>query len=82
MQLFQTSDPIEARTCRRAQFSGFAKELAVNGVAISGLVHSVKEDDSLVPTLWTVTIIPQVILACKPRRSGSASKITRAIDVR
>jgi hypothetical protein len=72
VQFFQTNDPIEARTCRRAQFSGYAKELTLNGVAISGLVHSVKEDNALVPTCWTVTIIPQAIVAHKPRRSASA----------
>jgi hypothetical protein len=74
VQLFQTNDPIEARTCRRAQFSGFAKQLTLNGVAVSGLVHSVMEDKALVPTLWTVTIIPQAIVAHKPKPGASAGK--------
>ena len=71
MQLFQTSDPIEARACRHAQFSGYAKELMLNGVAISGLVYSVTKDNALGPTLWSVRVIPQAIHAHKPRRGAS-----------
>jgi hypothetical protein len=44
VQTFQTTDLIEARACRRAQFSGWIKTFNVGGASISGLVHSVKED--------------------------------------
>jgi hypothetical protein len=68
VQIFQTNDVIEARTCRRAQFSGVVKEVTLGGISITGLVHSVREE-TLIPGQWTVAIIPKAIPAFKSRRS-------------
>ena len=57
VQTFQTTDLIEARACRRAQFSGWIKTLNVGGASVTGLVHSVKEDGLSNPALWTIQII-------------------------
>jgi hypothetical protein len=57
VQTFQTTDLIEARACRRAQFSGWIKTLNVGGASITGLVHSVKEDILSNPAQWTIQII-------------------------
>jgi hypothetical protein len=57
VQTFQTTDLIEARACRRAQFSGWIKTLNVGGASVTGLVHSVKEDSFCNPALWTIQII-------------------------
>jgi hypothetical protein len=78
MQLFYTTDPVEARNCRRAQFAGFAKEITVSGTTISGLVHAVREDTSLVPPRWAVTIIPQEILAFRAVRVAPINNYVRA----
>ena len=68
MQIFQTNDVIEARTCRRAQFAGVIKEVMLGGISITGLVHSVQEE-TFVPKQWTVTIIPKAIPVFKSKRS-------------
>ena len=68
MQIYQTNDVIEARTCRRAQFAGVVKEVMLGGISITGLVHSVKEEN-FVPRQWTVTIIPRAIPVFKSKRS-------------
>jgi hypothetical protein len=68
VQIFQTDDVIEARTCRRAQFAGVIKEVMLGGIAITGLVHSVKEE-TFAPRRWTVTIIPKAMPDFKSRRS-------------
>jgi hypothetical protein len=78
MQLFYTTDPVEARNCRRAQFAGFAKEITVSGTTISGLVHAVREDTSLVPPRWAVTIIPQEIFAFRAVRVAPLNNYVRA----
>ena len=78
MQLFYTTDPVEARNCRRAQFAGFAKEITLSGITVSGLVHAVREDTSLVPPRWTVTIIPQEILAFRAVRVAPLHNHVRA----
>jgi hypothetical protein len=68
VQIFQTNDVIEARTCRRAQFAGVVRQVMLGGISITGLVHSVKEE-SFVPRQWTVTIIPKAIPVFKSKRS-------------
>jgi hypothetical protein len=68
VQIFQTNDVIEARTCRRAQFAGVIKEVMLGGISITGLVHSVKEE-TFVPKRWTVMIIPKAIPVFKSKRS-------------
>ena len=68
VQIFQTNDVIEARTCRRAQFAGVVKEVMLGGISITGLVHSVREE-TLTPGQWTVAIIPRAIPVFKSKRS-------------
>jgi hypothetical protein len=57
VQTFQTTALIEARACRRAQFSGWIKTLNVGGASVTGLVHSVKEEILSNPAQWTIQII-------------------------
>ena len=74
----RTTDPVEARNCRRAQFTGFAKEITLSGITVSGLVHAVREDVSLVPPRWAVTIIPQEIMDFKAVRVAPTNNYMRA----
>jgi hypothetical protein len=60
VQTIETSNSIEAQRCRRAQYSGRAAVLTVNGSEILGLVESVKEDRSSGSQRWIVRIIPTV----------------------
>jgi hypothetical protein len=60
MQTVETSSPVEAQRCRRAQYSGRAAELSLNGSKILGMVRSVQEDLSRSPQRWIVTIVPTV----------------------
>jgi len=41
MQTVETSSSVEAQHCRRAQYSGRAAELSLNGSKILGMVRSV-----------------------------------------
>jgi hypothetical protein len=60
MQTVETSSSVEAQRCRRAQYSGRAAELSLNGSKILGMVRSVQEDLSRSPQRWIVTIVPTV----------------------
>ena len=60
MQTIETSNFREATRCRRAQYSGRAGELSLNGSRFFGLVRSVQEDRSCSPERWIVTIVPTV----------------------
>jgi hypothetical protein len=59
MQSFEITDPIEARRSRFAQFKGQKATVTLNGLAVTGMVHSVKEHQSSNPTRWTVTVVPK-----------------------
>jgi hypothetical protein len=74
VQTFQTTDLIEARACRRAQFSGWIKTLNVGGASITGLVHSVKEDSLCNPALWTIQIIAKEQLTFEHQRRYTAAR--------
>ena len=56
----ETSSFREATRCRRAQYSGRATGLNLNGSRFFGLVRSVQEDQSRSPRRWIVTIVPTV----------------------
>jgi hypothetical protein len=71
LQTFQTSDVIEARRCRRAQFGGVISTVQLNGISMTGLVHSVEEEREVDPVRWTVKIVPKVLPAYKPLRRRS-----------
>lgn len=56
MQTFETTQFIEARRCRYAQFGGRRASVTVCGVPITGIVHSVMEDASSKPKKWIIKI--------------------------
>jgi hypothetical protein len=56
MQAIEITDPIEARRCRYAQFRGTKVTVILNGMPVTGAVHSVKEHQSH-PMRWTVTVV-------------------------
>ena len=58
VQQIQTNDPTEARRSRYAQYRGQVATLTF-GLATSGVVQSVKEDNSCTPARWLVTIVPK-----------------------
>jgi hypothetical protein len=60
VQTVETSSFREATRCRRAQYSGQAAELSLNGSRFFGMVRSVQEDRSRSPKRWLVTIVPTV----------------------
>jgi protocatechuate 3,4-dioxygenase beta subunit len=55
MRVLETNDPVEARRCRRAQYGGYPKEVAINGSKFFGIVRSVTQEPG---RSWVVTIIP------------------------
>ena len=60
MQTVETTNPVEARRCRSAQYRGQPAELSLNGSRFFGMVWSVQEDRSGSPRRWIVTIVPKV----------------------
>src|SRR5882672_12151244 len=50
MQTIEITDPVEARRCRYAQYRGEKATLISNGMPVTGMVRSVKEDKCSVPT--------------------------------
>jgi hypothetical protein len=58
MQTIETTNPIEARRARYAQYRGQKATLAIMGSTITGLVCAVKEDRSS-STLkrWIITVL-------------------------
>jgi hypothetical protein len=59
MFTFETSDQKEARRFRMAQFNGRTATARANGSIVTGLVRSVVENRSSIPTAWTITIVPE-----------------------
>ena len=59
MQTIETSESLEAQRCRRAQYSGLATVLTLNGSKYRGKVIAVKEVQSAQATCWIVRIAPQ-----------------------
>jgi hypothetical protein len=57
MQKIETTDPIEARRARYAQYRGQKATLMLMGSTVTGLVRSVNEDSSGTSKRWTVTVI-------------------------
>jgi hypothetical protein len=54
MQMIETTDPVEAQRCRRAQYAGFPTAVTLGGSKFVGLVQSVRQE---VGPRWIVTII-------------------------
>jgi hypothetical protein len=57
MQAIETTDPIEARRARYAQYRGQRTTLLLMGLSITGMVRSVAEDGSSTPKRWIVTVV-------------------------
>ena len=63
MQTIEITDPLEARRCRYAQYRGERVRLMLNGLPVTGMIRSVKEDKSSTPARWTVTVVPKQDIA-------------------
>jgi hypothetical protein len=59
MQTIEITDPLEARRCRYAQYRGEKATVMLNGLPVTGMVRSVREDKSGNPTRWTITVVPK-----------------------
>jgi hypothetical protein len=57
MYTIDITNPIEVRRCRYAQYRGEKATVILNGLPVTGMVRSVKEDKSSSITRWTITII-------------------------
>ena len=58
MFTYETADQKEVRRFRIAQFNGRTATIKSGDTTITGLVRSVLEQDSSVPTRWIITIVP------------------------
>jgi hypothetical protein len=63
MQSVETTDPIEARRARIAQYRGGKARLSLMGSTITGIVRSVMEDRSSTPKRWIITVIAMQSIA-------------------
>jgi hypothetical protein len=59
MQTIEITDPKEARRCRYAQYRGEKATLMLNGLSVTGMVRSVKEDKSSTPMRWIISVVPK-----------------------
>jgi hypothetical protein len=59
MQTIEITDPLEARRCRYAQYQGEKATVMLDGLPVTGMVRSVREDKSSNPTRWTITVVPK-----------------------
>ena len=57
MQTTEITDPLEVRRCRYALYRGEKTTVFLNGLPVTGMVRSVKEDKSRAPTRWSVTVV-------------------------
>jgi hypothetical protein len=57
MQTIETTNPIEARRARYAQYRGQRATLTLMGSAVTGMVCSVNEDRSSTLKRWTITLV-------------------------
>jgi hypothetical protein len=57
MQTIETTDPIEARRARYAQYRGEKATLTFMGSTVTRIVRSLMEDRSGGPTRWIVTVV-------------------------
>jgi hypothetical protein len=59
MQTIEITDPKEARRCRYAQYRGEKATLMLNGLSVTGMVRSGKEDKSSTPMRWIISVVPK-----------------------
>jgi hypothetical protein len=72
VQTVETTNPIEARRCRRAQHRGRPAELRLDGSRFFGIVRAVQERPILHPTT----------MDCQNRTNGGKSLETDVLDAR
>lgn len=58
MFTYETADQKEVRRFRIAQFNGRAATVRSGATTITGMVRSVQENASSVPTRWVITLVP------------------------
>lgn len=58
MFTYETADQKEVRRFRIAQFNGRAATVRSGENTVTGMVRSVRENASSVPTRWVITLIP------------------------
>ncbi len=58
MFTYETADQKEVRRFRIAQFNGRAATVRSGTNTVTGMVRSVQENASSVPTRWVITLIP------------------------
>jgi hypothetical protein len=63
MQTVEITNPIEARRCRYAQYRGEKATLMLNGLPVTGMVRSVREDTTSTPMRWIVSVVPKHSIA-------------------
>lgn len=59
MYTIDITNPIEVRRCRYAQYRGEKATVMLNGLPVTGMIRSVKEDKSSPITRWTITMVPK-----------------------
>jgi hypothetical protein len=59
MQTIETTNPIEARRARYAQYRGQKATLTLMGLTVTGVVRSVMEVASSSPMSWIVTVVAE-----------------------
>jgi hypothetical protein len=65
MQTFQITDPKVARRCRFAQLRGEKATLILEGLSVTGMVQSIKEDKSSFTPRWSITVAPNAGIAAQ-----------------
>jgi hypothetical protein len=58
MFTYETADQKEVRRFRIAQFNGRPATVRSGADTVTGMVRSVQENASSVPTRWVITLIP------------------------
>ena len=58
MFTYETADQKEVRRFRIAQFNGRTATVRSGASTVTGIVRSVQENASSVPTRWVITLIP------------------------
>ena len=71
---FEITDPKEARRIRIAQFNGRTVTAGPAETAVTGYVRSIVENKSRIPTVWMVTIVPEV-----PKPTAAPLHAVRAV---
>lgn len=71
MFTYETADQKEVRRFRIAQFNGRPATVRCGEKTVTGFVRSVREQESSIPSRWTITIIPSL-----PKEYGHAVRPT------